>query len=295
MKRRDLLQATAAFGLIAATRSSAAASKASSGPLEPPAGGVPVAFLVSEGAVIIDFCGPWEVFQDVQIDGRHGEAFRLYTVAETRHPIRASGGMKILPDHDFASAPTPKVIVIPAQDGRSPATLDWLRKSAKSADVTMSVCTGAFLLASTGLLSGKSATTHHNAFGEFAMDFPDVQVRRGARFVEDGNVASSGGLTSGIDLALHVVERYFGRVTAKKTADAMEYQGQGWLDASSNAVYARPPAPQPGRAICPVCWMEVNPATAPKSAYQGVSYFFCMEPHKQRFDSAPGRFLDSAR
>src|SRR3989449_3906216 len=86
----------------------------------------------------------------------------------------------------------------------------------------MSVCTGAFVLASTGLLSGKSATTHHNAFGEFALEFPDVQLRRGARFVEDGHFASAGGLTSGIDLALRVVERYYGRETARKTADAME-------------------------------------------------------------------------
>lgn len=294
MKRRDLLQATAALGLVAATRSSAESSQASP-PLKPAAGGIPVAFLVSEGAVVIDFCGPWEVFHDVQVDDRHGEAFRLYTVAETRHPVRASGGMTIVPDHDFSSAPAPKIIVVPAQDSRSPATLDWLRKSAKSADVTMSVCTGAFLLASTGLLSGKSATTHHNAFGEFAMDFPRVRLRRGARFVEDGNLASAGGLTSGIDLALHVVERYYGRAAAKKTADAMEYQGQGWLDANSNAAYARPPVAAAGRAICPVCWMEVDPATAPKSVYRGANYFFCMDGHKERFDSAPGTFLDFAR
>lgn len=294
MKRRELIQATAALGLIGATRSPASAAPPA--PLKPSVkGGIPVAFLVSDGAVIIDFCGPWEVFQDVELGGRHGDAFRLYTVAETKRPIRASGGMKILPDYDFTSAPAPKIIVIPAQDSRTPATMDWLRRSAKSADLTMSVCTGAFVLASTGLLSGKSATTHHNAFGEFAMEFPDVQLRRGARFVEDGNFASAGGLTSGIDLALRVVERYFGRDTAKKTADAMEYQGQGWLDASSNAVYARPPTAAAGRAICPVCWMEVDPASAPHSVYRGSSYFFCSEPHKQRFDSAQETFLALAR
>ena len=294
MKRRELLHATAAFGLIAATRPTASAAPPA--PLKPPvSGGIPVAFLVSDGAVIIDFCGPWEVFQDVQVGGRHGDGFRLYTVAETTRPIRASGGMKIVPDHDFASAPPPKIVVIPAQNSRTPATMDWLRRSAKSADLTMSVCTGAFVLASTGLLSGKSATTHHNAFGEFALEFPDVQLRRGARFVEDGHFASAGGLTSGIDLALRVVERYYGRETARKTADAMEYQGQGWLDASSNAVYAHPPTAAAGRAICPVCWMEVDPASAPQSVYRRASYFFCSEQHKQRFDSAPETFLDPVR
>jgi putative intracellular protease/amidase/YHS domain-containing protein len=291
MKRRELLQATAALCFFGSTRSRA---EAASTP-KPPAGGIPVAFLISNGAVVIDFCGPWEVFENAGVEGRQGDAFRLYTVAESTRPIRAGGGMKIVPDYDFASAPAPRIVVIPAQDRASPAALDWLRKSARSADLTMSVCTGAFVLASAGLLSGKSATTHHNAFGEFAMDFPDVRLRRGARFVDDGKVASSGGLTSGIDLALHVVERYYGRETAKLTADRMEYQGQGWLDPDSNAAYARPPSPAAGRAICPVCWMEVNPVSAPKSVYRGASYFFCMEPHKRRFDSAPAKFVDSAQ
>src|SRR5258707_439505 len=85
-------------------------------PLEPPTqGSIPVAFLVSEGAVIIDFCGPWEVFQDVNIPGRQDAPFRLYTVSETTAPIHASGGMKIVPDYTLADAPAPKVIVIPAQ------------------------------------------------------------------------------------------------------------------------------------------------------------------------------------
>jgi transcriptional regulator GlxA family with amidase domain len=133
------------------------------------------------------------------------------------------------------------VVVIPAQDGVSPAMLDWIRKSAKTADLTMSVCTGTFVLAKTGLLSGKMATTHHGAYTDFAKQFPDIQLKRGARFVEDGNLASAGGLTCGTDLALHVVERYFGRERAEKTAYRMEYQGKGWLDPNSNQAYAQVP------------------------------------------------------
>src|SRR6266404_9988797 len=113
---------------------------------------IPVAFLISDGAVVIDFCGPWEVFQDVMIPSRQDMPFRLYTVAETRKPIRTSGGMQIVPDYTIADAPAPRVIVIPAQSDPSPAVLDWLRKSSKTTDVTMSVCTGAFVLAKTGLL-----------------------------------------------------------------------------------------------------------------------------------------------
>src|SRR5437667_63790 len=93
-------------------------------PLKPPTqGSIPVAFLISQGAVIIDFCGPWEVFRDVNIPGRQDSPFLLYTVAETTSPIRAGGGMKIVPDYTIANVPAPKVIVIPAQSEPS-ARLD---------------------------------------------------------------------------------------------------------------------------------------------------------------------------
>ena len=116
--------------------------------------------------------------------------------------------------------------------------LEWIRKSSKTTDVTMSVCTGAFVLAKSGLLKGKSATTYHGAFGRFATQFPDIQLKRGARFVENGNLATAGGLSSGIDLALRVVERYYGREVARKTAYNMEYQGEGWMNPDSNQTYA---------------------------------------------------------
>jgi transcriptional regulator GlxA family with amidase domain len=299
MKRRDLLKSSAAFGLISAipfSRAPKTDTPASSpNPLKPPAhGGIPVAFLISDGAVMIDFAGPWEVFQDAQpsagMDMRMN-LFNLYTVAETAKPIRASGGMKIIPDHTFATAPAPKVIVIPAQSGRSQATLDWVRKSSKTADVTMSVCTGAFLLAETGLLSGKSATTHHAAFKSFAIQFPDIQLIRGARFVENGNLAAAGGLSSGIDLALRVVERYYGREAATQTAFQMEYQGEGWLHPDSNAVYAQARQSTDEHPLCPVCDMDVDPKTAEKSVYEGQTYYFCSTDHKAQFDAAPSKYV----
>jgi putative intracellular protease/amidase/YHS domain-containing protein len=260
-------------------------------PLKPPAqGNIPVAFLISEGAVIIDFCGPWEVFRDVNIPGREDGPFRLYTVSDTTSPIRAGGAMKIIPDYTFANAPAPKIIVIPAQSKPSQAMLKWIRESTKNTDVTMSVCTGAFVLAKTGLLSGKSATTFHAAFGPFAMQFPDIKLKRGARFVEDGNLATAGGLSSGIDLALRVVERYYGREIAQKTAYNMEYQGQGWMNADSNQIYASAPVSTAEHPLCPVCGMDVDPKIAPKSVYKGTTYYFCSDDDKKTFDAAPDKF-----
>ncbi len=280
---------TIAFFVVGQFSANAAPAEANS--LKPPIkGDIPVAFVISEGAVIIDFCGPWEVFRDVNIPGRQDGPFRLYTVSDTTSPIRAGGGMKIVPDYTFANAPVPKVIVIPAQSEPSAAMLKWIRESTKNTDVTMSVCTGAFVLAKTGLLSGKSATTFHSAFTSFAIEFPDIKLKRGARFVEDGNLASAGGLSSGIDLALRVVERYYGRDVAQKTAYNMEYQGQGWMNANSNQIYAAAPVSTAEHPLCPVCGMDVDPKTSPKSVYKGTTYYFCSDDDKKTFDSAPDKF-----
>lgn len=197
--------------------------------LTPPKNGaIPVAFLISQNATVIDFAGPWEVFQDVTVDGRFG-AFELFTVAESLEPVRATAGLKIVPNFTFVSAPMPKIVVIGAQSGRSSAMFDWLKRTSEQADVIMSVCTGAFLLAQSGLLDGKTATTHHDFYDRFAERFPKVQLKRGLRFVEEKKFSSAGGLTSGIDLALRVVERYFGREVAERTAVYMEYQSKGWI------------------------------------------------------------------
>lgn len=261
-----------------------------------PAAKTPVAFVISDGAVVIDFAGPWEVFQDVSIPSRGATRaeqapFELYTVSDTTAPVRASDGMMLVPNHTFADAPAPKVVVIPAQNAASPAMLDWIRNTSRSADVTMSVCTGAFVLAQTGLLDGMAATTHHNAYRQFAMQFGKVQLKRGARFVDEGTLASSGGLSSGIDLALHVVQRYFGHDVAQATADRMEYQGRGWLDANSNAEYAKPFESTPDHPKCLVCAMDVDARTAPTSTYQGVTYYFCIAAHKATFDAAPAKWV----
>ena len=247
MKRRQFLATSATATLVTSNVLSLTPTSVFARPnvfeadkLTPPADGeIPVAFAISRGATMIDFAGPWEVFQDVMVPvvktqagqqghANHRSAFNLYTVSEKTDPIEASAGMKIIPDYTFETAPAPKVIVIPAQAG-SAALHAWLRKVVDSTDVTMSVCTGAFQLGRAGLLAGKEATTHHEFFDQFAKAFPDVKLKRGLRFVENQKISTAGGLTSGIDLALRVVERYFGRETAEQTAFYMEYQSKGWI------------------------------------------------------------------
>jgi putative intracellular protease/amidase/YHS domain-containing protein len=298
MKRRDLFRAGIVLGgTYALTGHRALAANETVNRLTPPAKGkIPVAFLISDGAVVIDFAGPWEVFQDVMLVERRWPdddrmPFQTYTVSASAKPIRASGGMKIVPDYTFDNAPQPKVIVIPAQSDPTPAVLEWLRKASATADVTMSVCTGAFLLAQSGLLDGQAATTHHTAYRGFEKAFPKVTLKRGARFVEGPKTASAGGLTSGIDLAMHVVERYFGREVAEKTAFYMEYQSTGWKDntATANDIYAKQTI-APGHAEDPVCGMEVEKGEF-KADYKGTIYYFCMDSCKRQFVRAPEDFV----
>lgn len=244
MERRDFLKKTMAAGAAAGlglTMSRLAGAEPTSvpiikgKPLTAPEGHgtINAAFAIAEGATIIDFCGPWEVFQDVMIyggGGSHGDhhmPFRLYTVAETTKPITATGGMKIIPNYTFENCPDPDIIVVPALRG-SDALHSWLRETHAETDVTMSVCTGAFQLGYAGILDGLPATTHHNFYRSFAEKFPETQLQKGLRFVETEQISTAGGLTSGIDLALRVVERYYGREQAERTAEYMEYTSPGW-------------------------------------------------------------------
>lgn len=292
MKRVELLGGAAALGLFYASLPRTQATAAAPG-LSAPADGVPVAVLLSDGAVMIDFAGPWEVFQDVRVPSRTAPTFDLYTVAQSTQPVTVSAGAKLIPQYDYTNAPAPKVVVVPGQGPATAETIAWLQKAAKSADVVMSVCTGAFVLADAGLLDGHTVTTHHGSFTTLAMQYPKLTVKRGARFVDSGHVATSAGLSAGIDLAMHVVTRYYGNQAARDTAYYMEYQGQGWTNADANRIYARPPAVAAGQALCAICWMNVDPKISPVSIYKGKRYYFCMTAHKQRFDASPAVFAEA--
>ena len=233
MSRRTLLVGAAWVATaIAAVRGSAA--QTTGGRLPAPKDKIPVAFLMDEGATVIDFAGPWETFQDAKVGNHPG--FELFTVAP-RKTLQTTGndgphgmtGLTLTVDHVFPDAPPPRVIVMGAQSGRNNASkLDWIRRMAPGADVVMSVCTGAFVLANTGLIDGLSATTHHDFYESFEQSFPKVKLLRGRRFVDNGKFVSAGGLTSGIDASLHLISRYFGETSAKDTSLYMEHNSNEW-------------------------------------------------------------------
>jgi transcriptional regulator GlxA family with amidase domain len=184
---------------------------------------IKVAFVLTQDADVIDLTGPWEVFPDAhEIGGL--PMFQLFTVGESTAPVTMSGGLHAVPNYTFADAPHPDIIVVGAQRG-GPALTEWLQSRGRDTRVMMSVCTGAYKLARAGLLDGKKATTHNEYWDEFGKMFPKVQLERGPRFVQgDDQIYTAGGLTSGIDLALHIVEKFGGREVANKTAEHMEYK-----------------------------------------------------------------------
>lgn len=233
MQRRTFLsRSVTAASLAIFAGSSQAGQKAASGTTAlPRRERIRVAFMLGEGSNVIDTAGPWEVFQDVMLGGseaEHVHPFELFTVGPAdKKVLTMTGGLRVEPQYCIDNAPQPNVIVVPAQSATDESRA-WLRKASAGTDVTMSVCTGSFQLARAGLLEGLTATTHHDYWDAFAKEFPQIELRRGLRFVDNGRIATAGGLTSGIDMALHVVSRYFGADVAAATAKYMEYASEAW-------------------------------------------------------------------
>ncbi len=235
MQRRELLGGSLALSVALLSPAFAQQSAGPATPLKglPRRSSVRVAFMLGDNANMIDTAGPWEVFQDVMLPGiMPNHPFELFTVAPTAKPLRMTGGMEVVPRYSIKNAPDPNVIVVPAHRATDESR-EWLRAASEKTDVTMSVCTGAFQLARAGLLKGIAATTHHDYWDSFNQEFPDIELRRGLRFVDSGRVATAGGLTSGIDMALHIVARYYGTEVAAATAAYMEYSSEAWRSAAS--------------------------------------------------------------
>jgi putative intracellular protease/amidase len=220
------------------------ASTFPAGAIGPKDGGAKnVAVLLFPGVQIIDYTGPWEVLGHAYVDGR--PAFRIYSVAETATPIETAMGMTVIPSYTFARAPRPDVLVIPGGnvDPDNEGVIRWIQQNAKTAEVVLSVCNGAFYLAKAGLLDGLEATTFAGMIDDLKAAAPKTKVVRDKRFVDNGKIITSAGLSSGIDGALHVIEKLYGRGTAQIAAVGMEYDWRpdsGWARASLADRHVRP-------------------------------------------------------
>ncbi|MEV0266746.1 GlxA family transcriptional regulator [Streptomyces sp. NPDC050617] len=176
-----------------------------------------VLFVLFDGVQSLDVTGPLEVFAGASAHADPPDAYRIRTASLDGTPVRTSSGLTLTPDTALDGVRTPHTLLVPGGRGTrapDPRLVDWLRRRAPAADRIVSVCTGALLLAEAGLLDGRRATTHWAECAALAERFPAVQVDPEPIFVRDGKVATSAGITSGIDLALALVEEDLGRDAA---------------------------------------------------------------------------------
>lgn len=191
-----------------------------------------VALYVYPQVEVLDLAGPFEVFTTAsRVHQRRHPAsaapFATCTIARSLVPVRARAGLVITPDHSFASAPQPDLLLVPGgvvDAELADATVrDWLIRTARRARLIASVCTGSFLLAQAGLLEGTPVTTHWEDIEALRAMFPTLDVRERVRWVDAGAVISSAGIAAGIDMSLHLVARLAGEELARATAHQMDY------------------------------------------------------------------------
>jgi transcriptional regulator GlxA family with amidase domain len=182
--------------------------------------------LVFDGAEELDFVGPWEVFTASGMLRGGGDSAVL--IAENTGPVRCSKGMRVLPDNTLASSPPLDVLLVPGGMGTrrevdNSAVIDWIRAVSATTSWTTSVCTGALLLHEAGPARGRRVATHHG-FEDALEARGDITVVRDARYVVDGNVVTSQGVSAGIDMALWLVGALHGRDHARQVRRYIQYE-----------------------------------------------------------------------
>lgn len=191
-----------------------------------------IGIYVYDDVEVLDFAGPYEVFtcasRVAAKAAPEAEApFRVRTIGAGMATLRARAGLSVLPEADFTGAGKIDVLIVPGgvvtAELAKEEVIAWIAATAKDAELTASVCTGAFLLACAGLLDGQEATTHWEDVADLSAAFPKVRVRGRQRWIDNGAVVTSAGISAGIDMSLHLVERLVGLELALRTARQMDY------------------------------------------------------------------------
>lgn len=193
---------------------------------------------------VLDFAGPYEVFTTAtrvaaRQNPHHESIFSVFSIAETQQTVRARAGLQFVPDFLIDAHPPIDLLIIPggvvSAELEKPNVIDWIYRSAASTTITASVCTGAFLLAKAGVLSSHTATTHWEDIEDLKNEFPLLNVINNVRWVDEGSVVTSAGISAGIDMSLHLVSRIAGMQLAERTARQMEFEWtRNGLIAASN-------------------------------------------------------------
>ncbi|MDP1540193.1 MAG: DJ-1/PfpI family protein [Moraxellaceae bacterium] len=187
-----------------------------------------VGIYIYQGAEVLDFSGPYEVFSTANRLAKPQHLFNVFLVSEQNQPVIARAGYSVNPHYSFADHPKIDVLIVVGgvhtAELKKPNVIGWITQTAANAKLVASVCTGAFLLAEAGLLANLRVTTHWEDIADLRRDYPDLTVIDSQRWVDEGKFVTSGGISAGIDMSLHLVARLFGLALAEKTARQMEYE-----------------------------------------------------------------------
>lgn len=186
-----------------------------------------VAILIFNDVEVLDFCGPFEVFS-VTNETHSLKPFNVYTVAESDKPVIARNNFSVNPRYTIENCPKPDILIIPGGQGtrkemNNSVLVHWAKEASNHAELMLSVCTGALILAKAGLLDGLTATTHHSAIDLLKKAAPHTKIVKDQRFVDNGKIITSAGIAAGIDMSFYVVEKLLDKNAALATSKQMEY------------------------------------------------------------------------
>ena len=186
-----------------------------------------VAIYIYDQAEVLDFSGPYEVFSTASRVCAGDNPFEVFMVGETGQVVTARAGYRVVPDCSFDNHPAIDVLVVPGgvhtAELQKPDVMQWIYRQGRQAQLVASVCTGAFLLAEAGILTDQHVTTHWEDIPDLRARYPGLTVQEAVRWVDEGAVVTSGGISAGIDMSLHLVSRLHSPELAEKTARQMEY------------------------------------------------------------------------
>ncbi|MFT3984734.1 MAG: DJ-1/PfpI family protein [Lachnospiraceae bacterium] len=188
-----------------------------------------VGILLFNEVELLDFAGPFEVFSIASYPSCKQKPFTVNTVAQTKDLINVRNGLKVQPDYDFNNSPNFNILIVPGGYGaeeieiHNKTLLKWIRDQASQCDIIASVCTGAFLLAETGLLDGKRATTHWMDIDRLEKEYSAIMIQRGIKFVDENAIITSGGISAGINMSFYLLNKLVGEEITVATAKRMEY------------------------------------------------------------------------
>lgn len=186
-----------------------------------------IGIYIYDNAEVLDFSGPFEVFSTSARLNKSGEPFIVFLVSQTGTAVTARAGFSVNPSFGFHDHPPLDLLIVAGgvhtEEMKKPEVLNWIASETQKTKLVASVCTGAFLLAEAGVLLSQNVTTHWEDIPDLRKNYPSLHVHENKRWIDEGDIITSAGISAGIDMSLHIISKLYSEELALKTAKQMEY------------------------------------------------------------------------